>query len=224
VKTIRLPTEAHVTADLVPDFELTHGRALWVLSRMGLAAGVPPDTLNHYVKSVRKLGVPFAYGTSIGGSGKPVRYSFYHMMELALALTLRVYGTLPEPVLKGLVRSRHDLYALYRRAYLEFASGLGAPVEVSAGKRAGFVMSGVYLDLDIRFAGGKVLEFRLPRVLSPFEALRAFAKAEIPARTHPPLNLSQLAITLARCATLPLPARRGPSARARTRRHASGRR
>jgi hypothetical protein len=101
---MRLPTKARVTSDLVPDLQLAHGRAVWVLDRMGFAAGVTPGTFNHYVKSLRKLGVPFARGEFGTGSRKPARYSFNHLMELSLALTLRIYGVLPDPVLDGASR------------------------------------------------------------------------------------------------------------------------
>jgi len=99
MKAIQLPTKARMTSDLVPDLQLTHGRALWVLTQMGFAAGVTPMTFTYYVKSLRRLGVPFAHGEITTGSGKPVHYSFNHMMELSLALTLRIYGALPDPVL-----------------------------------------------------------------------------------------------------------------------------
>jgi hypothetical protein len=213
MKAIQLPTKARVTSDLVPDLQLAHGRSLWVLAKMGFAAGVTSGTFNHYVKSLRKLGVPFAHGEIGTGSGKPVRYSFNHLMELSLALTLRIYGTLPDPVLEGLVQFRHDLYALYRRAYLEYATGLGAPVQVTAKDRSPFEMSGVYLDLHIRFGGGRAFEFGPPRLLSPFEALRVFARLDTPGRAHLPLNLSLLAIGLVECAEAAPRLRRGPPPR-----------
>ena len=213
MKAIQLPTKARVTSDLVPDLQLTHGRSLWVLSRMGFATGVTPLTFNYYIKSLRKLGVPFAPAEVGTGSGKPVHHSFNHMMELSLALTLRVYGALPDPVLEGLVQFRYELYALYRRAYLEYATGLGAPVQVTAKDRATFEMRGVYLDLHIRFGGGKAFEFGPPRLLSPFEALRVFARLETPGRAHLPLNLSSLSIALVECAETAPPLRRGPPPR-----------
>ena len=213
MKAIQLPTKARVTSDLVPDLQLTHGRSLWVLSRMGFAAGVTPLTFNYYIKSLRKLGVPFAPDDVGKGSGKPVRYSFNHMMELSVALTLRVYGALPDPVLEGVIRFRHDLYALYRRAYLEYATGLGSPVQVTAKDRATFEMRGVYLDLHIRFGGGRAFEFGPPRLLSPFEALRVFARLETPGRAHLPLNLSSLTIALVEWAETAPPLRRGPPPR-----------
>ncbi len=206
---IRLPTKARVTSELVPDLNLAHGRAVWVLSRMGFSVGVAPKTFNSYIKSLRKLGVPFEYGEVGTGSRKLVRYSFNHLMELSLALTLRIYGTLPDPVLHGLIRFRHELYVLYRRAYLEYDTGLGAQVRVTARARTEFDMSGVYLDLRIRFGGWHAFEFGPPRLLSPFEALRIYAKLETPGRAHLPLNLSALAINLVECAETAPSIRRG---------------
>ena len=77
MKAIQLPTKARVTSDLVPDLQLSHGRSLWVLSRMGFATGVTPLTFNYYIKSLRKLGVPFAPGEHGTGSGKPVSYASF---------------------------------------------------------------------------------------------------------------------------------------------------
>jgi hypothetical protein len=162
------------------------------------------------VKSLRKLGVPFAHGEISTGSGKPVRYSFNHLMELCLALTLRIYGTLPDPVVDGLLRFRGELYGLYRRAYLEYETGIGASVRISGSGRAEFEMSGAYLDLRIRFGGGRTFEFGPPRLLSPFEALRVFSRLDTPGRAHLPLNLSSLAINLVECAETAPAIRRGP--------------
>ncbi len=153
MKIAHLPTTARVTSELVPDVQLTHGRAVWVLTAMGFSAGVTPITFNHYIKSLRVLGIPFARSEMGTGVGRPVRYSFNHLMELCVALTLRVYGALPDPVLVGLIDYRQELYKLYRRAYIEYATGLGTPVVVTASHRASFEMSGVYLDLRIRFGG-----------------------------------------------------------------------
>jgi hypothetical protein len=165
------------------------------------------------VKSLRKLGVPFEYGEMGNGSRKPVRYSFNHTMELALALTLRVYGRLPDSVLEGLLKSRHELYALYRRPYLEHTTGLGAPVRVAAKGRTGFDLSDVYLDFRIRFSGGRLVGFGPPHLLSPFEALRVYAKRDMPDRAHLPLDLSSLAIELVESARIAPRLRRGPPPR-----------
>lgn len=196
MKVIHLPTKARVTSELVPDVQLTHGRAVWVLTAMGFSAGVPPTTFNHYIKSLRVLGLPFARNEMGSGVGKPVFYSYNHLMELCVALTLRIYGSLPDPVLLGISRYRCELYKLYRRAYIEYATGLGEPVVIMVKHRAPFEMSGVYLDLRIRFAGGRVIEFGPPRVISPFEALRIYSKLDTPGRAHLPFNLSELSISM----------------------------
>lgn len=210
MREMQLPTKARVTSDLVPDIQLSHGRAIWVLETLGFGAGGSTLTFNHYIKSLRKLGVPFAHGKAGTGAGKPVRYSYNHLMELCLALTLRVYGVLPDAVLVGLIRFRRELYELYRRAYLEYATGLGAPVQVTAKGRAEFVMSGVYLDLRIRLGGWRIIEFGPPRAISPFEALRVYSKLDTPGRAHLPFNLSTLAIALVECAETAPNIRRGP--------------
>jgi hypothetical protein len=210
MRELHLPTKARVTSDLVPDIQLTHGRAVWVLQTMGFGAGVTILTFNHYIKSLRKLGVPFGHGEGGAGSGRPVLYSYNHLMELCLALTLRVYGTLPDPVLAGIIRYRQELRELYRRAYLEYATGLGAPVSVMAKGRAEFRMSGAYLDLRIRFGGGRAIEFGPPRVISPFEALRVYSRRDTPGRAHLPFNLSELTIALVDCAETAPTIRRGP--------------
>jgi hypothetical protein len=200
MKELHLPTKARLTSDLVPDLALTHAQTLWVLENMGFSAGIPTATFNHYIKSLRKLGTPFAYGKAETRGGRRAYYSYNHLMELCLALSLRVYGAIPDRILAGIIEFREELYALYRRAYIEFATGLGAPIRVTAKGRTEFEMSGVYLDLRIRFGGGRALEFGPPRAVSPFEALRAYARLDTPGRAHLPFNLSTLAIDLVECA------------------------
>ena len=49
--------------------------------------------------------------------GRSVTYNFEDLMELTLALLLRVYGTLPDVVTNGLRSFREDLRPIYRQAY-----------------------------------------------------------------------------------------------------------
>lgn len=196
MREMRLPTQARLTSRLVPDLQVRHGRAVGVLAALGFSAGVSHDTFNHYIKSLRKLGVPFERGEFGLSAQRPAEYSYNHLMELCVALTLRVYGTLPDPVIAGLITFRHQLYEFYRRAYIEYETGLGSAVHVTVPGRAEFGMGGVYLDLRIRFGSGRVLEFGPPRLLSPFEALCIYARLETPGRVHLPFNLSTLSIGL----------------------------
>ncbi len=198
------------SGDAVPEIVLTHGRAVWVLAALGFSEGVSARTFNYYIKSLRKLGIPFARGEIGLSSGRLARYSYNHMMELVVALTLRVYGILPDPVVAGLIRFRHDLYDLYRQAYLQADCGLGTPLRVRATDHAEFQMSGVYLDLRIRYVRGQVLRFGPPQALSPSNALRIFATDRQPGCPHVPLNLSALALDLVAAAHRAPEIRRGP--------------
>lgn len=209
MKELDRPTTVRMT-ELVPDIELTHGRAVWVLEAMGFSAGVGSDTFNHYIKSLRKLGVPFGPGEGGTGTGRTVHYAFCHLVELCLALTLRVYGALPDSVLRELKTYRRELYAMYRRAYLEHRTGLGAPVQITVSGLDRFEMSGIYLDLKIRVGGGRAVEFGPPRLLSPFEALRLYSAIDTPARAHLPVNLSALTIALVEGAQAAPNIHRGP--------------
>jgi hypothetical protein len=46
----------------LPDIELHHGQAVWVLEQLGFRANASNSTFYEYVKSLRKLGIPFALG------------------------------------------------------------------------------------------------------------------------------------------------------------------
>lgn len=198
------------SGDSVPDIELTHGRAVWVFSALGFSDGISTRTFNYYIKSLRKLGIPFIRGEAGLGTDRLARYSYNHMMELGVALALRVYGILPDPVVAGLIQFRHDLYPLYRQAYLDASRGLGVPVRVHVRGLETFRMSGVYLDLQIRYVRGQILAFGPPRALSPFDALGMFANAQRPGCPHTPLNLSALALNVVAASARAPNIRRGP--------------
>jgi hypothetical protein len=93
----------------LPEIELHHGEALWVLSRLGFRGGTRKSTFYEYIKSLRKLGTPFVRGTTGHIHRGLANYSYCHLMELALALTLRVYHVVPDSVLVGIVRHRANL-------------------------------------------------------------------------------------------------------------------
>lgn len=208
MKEIALPTQAKLTSAMVPDLSLSYGQVVWVLEAAGFSAGAPDTTFQHYIKSLRKIGLPFRRGEPGLDHGRLAHYTFEPLMDLGVALQLRVYGTLPDPVAEGLIAARAALHGFYRRAYLEHATGIGSRIEVTAQGRKGFAMSGVWLDLRLRYAGGRCLGFGPPQILSPFEALQAFATAERTVRTQPPFNLSALAVRLV-AASLRCPRMRG---------------
>jgi hypothetical protein len=194
----------------LPNIELHHGQALWVLAQLGFQSGARKSTFYEYIKSLRKLGTPFERGRI--GYARRVRanYSYYHLMELALVLTLRVYHVVPDAVLVAIVRCRHNLYRQYRRAYVDRRSGLGASVAIDAAGGGSIGMRGAFLDLQMNFSGAKLVNFGPPKLLSSFEALKVFAARDLAARAFLPINLSLLSERVVATALRAPPIRRGP--------------
>jgi hypothetical protein len=197
----------------LPHIALHHGEALWVLSHIGFKGAASQDTFREYVKSLRKLGAPFEHGKIGHGRRGLANYSYGHLMELALVLTLRVYHVVPDAILVEIVRCRQTLYRHYRRAYAERCSGLGAPVSLNLSGHGSITLRGIFLDLRINFSGGKLTAFGPPKLLSPQQALAAFAKRDIAARALLPINLSRLSERLVSTALQAPLIRTGPRPR-----------
>jgi hypothetical protein len=203
--------------EALPKIELRHGQALWLLSHLGFQGNASKSTFYEYIKSLRKLGTPFERGKIGYGRRGLANYSYAHLMELALALTLRVYYIVPDIVLTELIRYRHALYRCYRRAYIERRSGLGAPIKLKFAGRKPFVARGVFLDLQIDFAGGTLTAFGPPRLLSSYDAFEVFVESELAGRALLPINLSLLAERLVAAALRAPSVRSGPSKKHRKR-------
>jgi hypothetical protein len=196
----------------LPDIELHHGSAVWILVQLGFRGVASESTFKEYIKSLRKLGIPFEHG-KIGFARRGLaNYSYCHLMELALGLTLRVYHVVPDSVLAGIIRYRRSLYRHYRRAYMERRSGIGTPILVETRGLAAIRMRGVFLDLQMNFSGGKLVRFGPPKLLSPSEALATYAGCDLAARAFLPLNLSLLAERLIALSLRAPLIRRGPRA------------
>jgi hypothetical protein len=198
---------------VLPRLEFHHGEVLWILAALGFKGAVRDSTFYEYIKSLRKLGIPFPPGEMVPAPRRLAVYSYYHLMELALVLTLRVYHIVPDAVLVEIIRHRRTLYSLYRRAYTERLSGLGRPLLIKIGQ-VQFRTSGAFLDLRMKFVGGKLSKFGPPRLLSASRAIRFFAAHDITAGESLPIPLSLLAARLVRIArdapvirTGPLPKR-----------------
>ncbi|WP_089174956.1 hypothetical protein [Bosea sp. AS-1] len=177
----------------VPNLALTHGQVIQLMSELGLRQGVSATTFNYYIKSLRKLGIPFEKGKGQSEGHRHITYDFEELMELAMTLLLRVYGTLPDPVVAGIRGCRSELRPIFRRAYFDRSKRAYPAARISAPRRRPMILEGVFVDLNIRYAAGRMVEFGPPRALSPFEALGLYARSGLPARSYMPLNLSCLA-------------------------------
>jgi hypothetical protein len=206
------PTHDNLPAAL-PDIKLHHGEAVWLMAQLGFRGRRSKSTFNEYIKSLRKLGTPFERG-SVGRARRgAANYTYFHLMELAIALTLRVYQVIPDTVLTGIIRHRTSLYRHYRQAYTERRTGLGAPILIDWPGKGTISMRGVFMDAGINFSGGRLVSSGRPKLLSPLEAVAAFATRDNAAKPFLPINLSNLS---ERVVTLSLNApliRRGPSPR-----------
>ncbi len=177
----------------LPDLKLHHGQALWLLTELGFRGTTTQTTFYEYVKSLRKLGIPFG-AAEIGHRhrGLSKNYSYYHLMELALALSLRVYHIVPDSVLMEIIRHRKRLYGHFRRAYAERSSGRGEPVVFEINGQPPVRMRGIFLDLQLNFSGGRLVRFGPPKPLSPYQAVSVYADCDLAARAQLPIGLSVL--------------------------------
>jgi len=111
-------------------------------------------------------------------------------MELAMTLSLRVYHVIPDAVLRGIVRYRRRLYQFYRRAYAQRRHGTGRPILIRIKGHNPIEFRGLFLDLNIEFAGGHLVRFGPPKLLSSTETLARFSEGTSSGRAFMPLSLS----------------------------------
>jgi hypothetical protein len=207
----------------LPNIGLHHGEALWVLARLGFQGAASKSTFYEYIKSLRKLGTPFERGKIGYGRKGLANYSYCHLMELVLTLTLRVYHIVPDSILMEIIRHRASLYRYYRRAYAERCTGIGATIIVQTAGRPPIHVRGAFLDLQINFSGGKLTSFGPPKLVSSFDALAVFAERDVAARALLPINLSLLSERLVSAALRAPRIRTGPRLASKRRRRGDGR-
>ncbi|WP_298353869.1 hypothetical protein [Rhodoblastus sp.] len=183
-------------SDVAPQLALTHGQTLWLMGELGLRQGVSVSTFNYYIKALRKIGIPFAKGKGQSEGRRHVKYDFEELMELTLALLLRVYGWLPDEVAAGLRAYRNELRPIYRQAYQDSLRRLHPCARLSVVKGDQAKVEGLFLDLNIRYAAGRMINFGPPRAISAFEAMCAYANSDSPSRAYLPLNVTVLAETI----------------------------
>ena len=195
--------------DRVPVFALSHGQALWILAHMGFRTGDTPTAFNAYVMGLRRAGLPFSSDEPRLGAGFNVIYRYEHLMELTVALALRAQAILPRDIVDLLAQNRSRLRQIYRRAWTERDSGLGAPETVIPGRHDAFKLSGIYLDLRLMYVETGVLGHSAPVALGPGEAVvRVFTK-NVGQHLRGMLPLSELAEEVVKLAPAAPEFRRG---------------
>jgi hypothetical protein len=181
------------SAESIPRMALSYGQTIWLMSELGLRQGVSLSTFNSYIKSLRKIGIPFEKKGAGLRAHRNVTYNFDELMELTLALLLRVYNWLPDSVASGLRAFRDDLRPIYRAAYRDSRRPVHPKAWLSTDEDERIAVEGLFLDLNIRYAAGHMVDFGPPRTMSPFEAMSVYASSQSPARAYLPLNVTVVA-------------------------------
>lgn len=189
----RVQGKADLLPDKLPPIRLRHGQALWLLTELGYRGAVNSSTFYEYIKSLRKLGIPFGVEKfQTKRKRRLAEYSYCRIMELAVTLSLRVYHVVPDSVLRGVIQYRSRLDRLYRRAYAERNSGAGRPIIIETEGHEPIVLRGLFLDLNVKFSGGQLLRFGPPKLLSAAAVLQRFSQSAASARPLMPMRLSIL--------------------------------
>jgi hypothetical protein len=205
-KTDLLPAE-------VPSIRLRYGQTIWLLTELGFRGPVAKSTFHEYLKSLRKLGIPFGREKFQNNRRRRLAYySYCHLMELSVTLSLRVYHVVPDLIVKGIVHHRDRLRRLFRRAYRQRRSGLGKPLVIEFKGHKPVVLRGLCLDLNFKFSGGRMVRFGPPQLLSPVEALAQLSQNMVSARSLAPINLSLLSEQVTTLALSAPAVRSGPPA------------
>jgi hypothetical protein len=183
-------------SDRTREVSLSYSQVLWALQEIGLAHGSSPTKFAYYVKSLRKLGVPLRWNHGSTRS-KNAKYHFEATMELAIALCMRVYGTLPDAIPQALKTHRKRLYQIYREARLGPESKLWLTASIEGSK---VELSGVFLELGLAFEDGRCVKAGVPGALNSRQAIERFVLSNTFDRSWLPLNISKLASELVEAA------------------------
>lgn len=190
--------------DLAPPvLELRHSAAVVVLARMGFQGDATAATFNDYIKSLRRLGLPFVLGVTRPGAWLAM-YEYEHLMELALALSLRCYNILPDPVVTHLIEVRPVLNRLYGEAWHLCAKASPRPLVFRSRDGSAHVARGPYLDLQMRQTGRSLGWQGLPRLISAREAMELYGSTGAPVFVPGPIRISALVHRLASALATPL--------------------
>lgn len=183
---------------------------MFVIGAMHIAEWLDEPGLNSILKKFRRSLVPFSAEELDKPQWEVVQYGYEHLVEVCVALTMVSDGIAFRHVVSLLTGDRPKLRKIYRRAFLEAGSGLGAPIDVSSIDGRKISIGGLYLDfLSVARQGG-MLTTTGPRALDPWEALERFMGVYRGLHPRPPIRLSQLATEAVRLAEAAPEVKRGP--------------
>jgi hypothetical protein len=199
-------------AKLLDQISLSHGQTMWVIEAMQIAAWLDAAGLNATLKKFRRHFVPFSQEELQKPRWEEVRYRFEHLMEVVVALKICGDGIAFRHAVSLLTRDREKLRLIYRRAFVEAASGLGAPLEIRCPDErrwpSSIHISGLYLDFSAMARVNGILLSARPSVLDPWGALVRYM-GFYQLQMFPVIRISQLATEAVRLAERAPEVRRG---------------
>ena len=101
--------------DRLPDLELTHGQLLWAINY----GRVPDQQLKDQVRYLRTLGIPAAAKEQASGPGSRIRYDFFDLIEVGVAITALNFRLRPKDISAVLVGQREGMRSAYVAAWKE---------------------------------------------------------------------------------------------------------
>jgi hypothetical protein len=188
---------------------------MFVIDAMHIAGWLEAAGLDATLKKFRRHFVPFSEEELQKPRWEQVRYRFEHVLDVVVALKMTGDGMAFRHVVSLLTRDRDKLRVIYRRAFLEADSGLGAPYEIPAPKGRypdSINISGLYLDFSAMARVNGVLLSASPMVLDPWEALLRYMGEYRGVHMFPLIRISQLATEAVRLAEQAPEVKRGPKA------------
>jgi hypothetical protein len=175
-----------------PDLALRHSAAVTVMAKMGFQGEVSDETFGGYIKGLRKLGVPFPLRTSRRPGVWLAHYKYEHLMELAVALSLRAYNILPDTLVEHLIERREVLGPLYVEAWRQCARSPQERITYRGRDGVAHVPAGPYLDLQITQHGRSFGMNGAPRLIGTAQALDLYGATVATAFLPGPVRMGGL--------------------------------
>jgi hypothetical protein len=99
----------------LPNLELTHGQLLWAIGYGRNAS----RKLKDQARYLRTLGIPPAAEEQARGPGARIRYDFYDLVEVGVAVTALNFGFRPKDIIAVIVGQREGMRRAYCAAWKE---------------------------------------------------------------------------------------------------------
>jgi len=104
----------------LPDLKLTQGQLLWALGH-----GREPDKLlKDQVRYLRQLGIPYQSKEKAPGSGNQIRYDFFDLVELGVALAALARRFRPKDIVAVLTDDREKFRQQVAECWLDLPDGV----------------------------------------------------------------------------------------------------